>query len=306
MRYLSDDHGSATLLTMLMAIVIITLGIGFNWLVKEHIKASEVLQKKAEGVLKVRSAYDSLIYLILNGRMSPKEIVSMEGDALFQIQKVPLNGEKVSFLDDIYIQVQDCNGLLSLFNVNKEAMERLIKTVGGVVEASEIIDSYLDWVDSDEFVRLNGGEAFYYRNEGFPYIPRNYPIQFKEEFEWIKGMKKELYKRIEPYFTFLPSLGFNPNTASDEVLMAYLDINEDSLKILKNYISQKAVTSDLELFALTGRKIVHEEGIYFFPSPFLEMIITVGNPRSVYTLRIGVDTRQTIISPYSVLYWKEE
>jgi general secretion pathway protein K len=292
---------------MLMAAVIVTVGIGFNWLVKEHMKASEDLRNKAEAILKARSAYDTIVYLILNGRVSQREIVTAIGSEISELKTLPLDGQKVSLSDDLYVQAQDSNGMLSLISMNTAGMERLIKKLGSMDDASGIINSYLDWIDEDNFSRINGAEEFYYKGQGLPYTPRNYAIQYKEEVEFIKGMDRKLYAKIEPYLTMLPSNGFNPNTASDEVLMAYLDINEESLKNLKDYMSKKAVSSDIELFALTGRRMPRDfEGIYFFPSPFIEITVSVGRPRSIYTIKTGLDTRQNIRSPYSVLYWREE
>ncbi len=295
------------MLTMLMAAVIVTVGVGFNWLVKEHMKSSESLRNKAEAILKARSAYDTLLYLIINGRVLQTEIVPLASNEITELKTLPLNGQKVPLSDDLYVQAQDSNGMLSLVSLNSAAMERLIKKVGGLDNASGIINSYLDWIDTDNFVRLNGAEEFYYKGQGLPYTPRNYAIQYKDEFELIKGMDKELYGKVEPYLTMLPSTGFNPNTASDEVLMAYLDINEESLKVLREYMSKMPLRSDMELFALTGRRIASkEEGIYFFPSYFIEITVSVGKPRNMYTIRAGLDIRQNVRSPYGVLYWKEE
>jgi len=307
MKYTSGHNGSATLLTMLMAAVIITVGLGFNWLVKEHMKASEGLRNKAEAILKARSAYDTIIYLLLNGQVSQKEIVVDLNNEISQVKRLPLDGQKVSLSEDLYVQAQDSNGMLSLVNMNTAAFERLIKKVEGLDNTSGIIDSYLDWIDEDNFARINGAEESHYRGKGLPYAPRNYPIQYKEEVEWINGMDRKLYAKIEPYLTMLPSTGFNPNTASDEVLMAYLDINEESLKNLKDYMSKKTIISDVELFGLTGRVITFsQEGIYFFPSPFIEITVSAGSPRSIYTIKTGLDTRQNARSPYGVLYWREE
>ena len=294
------------MLTMLMAAVIVTVGIAFNWLVKEHMKASEGLKNKAEAILRVRSAYDTLIYLILNGRVSRREIVTAASNEISELKTLPLGGQKVLLSDDLYVQAQDSNGMLSFVSMHTAPIKRLIKKVGGLEDASGIIDSLLDWVDVDIFARLNGAEEFYYKGQGLPYTPRNYAIQYKDELQLIKGIDKGLYDKIEPYLTILPSTGFNPNTASDEVLMAYLDINEESLKNLKDYMSKKAIISDLELFALTGRIITSGEEVYFFPSPFIEITVSAGRPRSIYTIKTGLDTRQNMRSPYGVLYWREE
>ena len=307
MKSTSNHNGSATILTMLMAAVIITVGLGFNWLVKEHLKASEGLRNKAEAILKARSAYDTIIYLLLNGQVSQKEIVVDLNNEISQLKTLPLNGEKIPLSDDLYVQAQDSNGMLSLVNMNTVSLERLIKKVGDMDNTSGIINSYLDWIDGDNFARINGAEESYYRGQGLPYSSRNYPIQYKDEVEWVNGMDKKLYAKIEPYLTMLPSTGFNPNTASDEVLMTYLNLNEESLKTLKDYMSKRAVTSNIELFALTGRIITGTgEEIYFFPSPFIEITVSAGRPRSIYTIKAGLDTRQNMRSPYGVLYWREE
>lgn len=307
MRLTSGNNGSATILTTLMAAVIVTVGLGFNWLVREHLKASEGLRNKTEAILRARSAYATIIYLVLNGRVAQREIVTAISNEISELKTLPLDGKKVPLSDDLYVQAQDSNGMLSLVSMNTDAMGRLIKKIGGLDKTSGIIDSFLDWVDVDNFSRVNGAEEFYYRGQGILYAPRNYPIQYKEEAELIKGMDRELYGKIEPYLTMLPSIGFNPNTASDEVLKAYLDINEESLKVLKDYMLKKPVTSDTELFALTGRMIVTDvERTYFYPSPFIEITVSVGRPRNIYTIRAGLDIRQNTRSPYGVLYWREE
>jgi len=307
MTRISDNDGSATILTILMAAVIITVGLAFNWLVKEHLKVSEGLKNKSEAILKARSAYDTIVYLVLNGRVFPREIIPVVSNDVSGLKALPLDGQKIAFPNDLYVQVQDSNGMLSLINTNTAAMGRLLKKVGGLDDTSGITDSFLDWIDVGNFARVNGAKEFYYKGQGLPYASRNYAIQYKDEVAFIKGMNKELYGKIEPYLTMLPSTGFNPNTANDEVLMAYLNINEDSLKNLKDYMSKKAVTSDLELFALTGRRITSEiEGVYFFPSPFIEITVSAGTPRSIYTIRAGIDTRQGMRSPYTVMYWREE
>jgi general secretion pathway protein K len=270
-------------------------------------KNAEGLRNKAEAILKARSAYDTILYLVLNGRVAEREIVTAVSDEISNLKTLPLDGQKVSLSDGLFVQARDSNGMLSLVNMNMAAFERLIKKVGGLDYTSDIMNSYLDWIDDDNFARINGAEEYHYRSQGLPYAPRNYPIQYKEEMEWINGMDKKLYAKIEPYLTMLPSTGFNPNTASDELLMAYLDISEESLKNLKDYMSKKTVISDTELFALAGRSITtSREGVYFFPSTFIEITVSAGSPRSIYTIKAGLDTRQNIRSPYGVLYWREE
>jgi general secretion pathway protein K len=307
MRDIPANSGSATILMMLIASVLVTVGLGFNWLVKEHIQASQGLKSKAEAILKARSAYDTIIYLVLTGQVSQREIILSGSQELSELKTLPLDGQEVKFSEDVYVRLQDSNGMLSLAAVNSGALERLIRKATGQNSASSQIDSFLDWIDPDHFVRVNGAEEFYYKGQGLPYTPRNYALQYQEEVALIKGFGQGLYGKIQHRLTMLPSTGFNPNTASDEVLMAYLDINEDSLKTLKDYMSKKPVSTNVELFALTGRQIDYNiEGIYFYPSLYMDVNVRVGQPRSLYNIRAGLDITPKLYSPYGVLSWREE
>jgi general secretion pathway protein K len=292
---------------LLIVMVVLTVSMGFNWLVREYIKSTQAFQQKAEAMLKARSAYDLLIYLMLNGRFTPKEVVFPKIEGLPEIGSLPLNGTEVPFLEDLTVRLQDSNGVLSLTTVNPVVFKRLLTYFGAEVQdADTVIDSLLDWIDQDDLTRANGAEREWYSSQGLNYEPRNYAIQYKEELKLIRGMEAKLYQKIEPYITILPSTGFNPNTAPDPVLIAYLDINEDTLNLLKQYMDTKPITSDAELFSLTGRRIVKEEGLYFYPSSFLEIEVRAGRPRSFYTIKAGIDLKETMYTPYSIIYWKEE
>jgi len=303
-----SNRGSATILMMLIAAVIVTIGVGFNWLVREHIRASDGLKNKAEAILKARSAYDTSIYLLLNGQLTRKEIiVAGTNEMIAGVTSLPLDGREVSLSEDLHVQIQESNGMISLASLKTGPLARLIKKTANREDASIPVNSLIDWIDTDDLSMVGGAETFYYRSQGVPYVPRNFAIQYKDEVGFMKGFDHDLYSKIQPYLTILPSTGFNPNTAGDAVLMAYLDIDAESLKTLKDYMSKKAIASDMELFALTGRRIAgYDEGVYFFPSPFMEITVRAGAPKSIYTIRCGVNLTQTSYSPFSIIYWSEE
>lgn len=288
---------------MLIAAVIVTVGLGFNWLVREHIRASEGLKNKAEAMLKATSAFDTVIYLILNGQFTQKEVIIVGGTDITELKTLPLNGQAIPLTEDLQVQIQDSNGMISLVTLGTGPLERLIKRTENLDSAAGQVNCLLDWIDTSDLTRVGGAGSFYYRSQGLPYVPRHYALQYKEEVGFIKGFDNGLYSKIQPYLTLLPSSGFNPNTASDAVLMAYLDINEESLKTLKEFMSKKAI-SDWELFALTGRRLGSEDN--FSPSPYMEVTVRAGAPKGIYSIRAGLNIAQNTYSPYSVVYWSEE
>lgn len=311
MNYIRDERGSVTILIMLIAAVLITVGLGFNWLVKEHISSSDGLKNKAEAIIKARSAYDTIIFLILNGRLLPKEVALAGGEEIIGQKTLPLNGLELKLADDLTVRIQESNGVLSIRNldtINRNALERLLKRdLKDRENASAPMESLLDWIDEDKLARTNGAEESYYQGRGLPYLPRNYALQYLDELEFVRGFDEELFNKLQAQLTLLPSTGFNPNTAGDEVLMAYLDVNEESLSMLKEYLSKKPISSDNELFTLTGKRIARDEdSVYFRPSPFMDITINVGKPRNIYSIRAGLLILQKVNAPYSILSWKEE
>ena len=197
MNYITNNKGSTTILIILIAGVIMTVGLGFNWLVREHIKASTGLKNKAEAILKARSAYDTLIYLMLNGQLATNEMIFSGVQDLTKLTSIPLNGKEVSLADDLYVKVQESNGLLSLININSQAIERLIKNVAQVENTSIPINSLLDWIDFSDVARINGAGKSYYREQQLPYQTRNYALQYKEEITFVRGIGRDIYTKIE-------------------------------------------------------------------------------------------------------------
>jgi len=301
-------QGSATFLVALLVMVVLTVSIGFNWLVREYIKSALAFEEKVSAMLKARSAYDTLLYLMLNANFSQRELLVPQMEGLFNATSIPLNGTIIPFSEDITVEVQDSNGLLSISTIKVDALHRLLTLLGVEKKDADVItDSLLDWIDRDDLVRVNGAEKQWYSSQGLKYAPRNYPLQYPEEIKLVRGMTPSLYEKLEPYLTILPQTGFNPNTAKDEVLLAYLDIDQETLKVLKEYLQTKPITSDAELFSITGRRIVVEEGVYFFPSGYVEVRVRVGNyTKPYYTVRAGIYLRENLYSPYTILYWKED
>ncbi len=58
---------------------------------------------------------------------------------------------------------------------------------------SEVSDSILDWVDSDDATRPAGAESDYYQGQNPPYYAKNAPLDDISELLRIKGITKKMY-----------------------------------------------------------------------------------------------------------------
>ncbi|MEN2986551.1 MAG: hypothetical protein ABDH16_07865 [Thermodesulfovibrionaceae bacterium] len=306
---MKNNKGSATLLTLLIVAVIITIAIGFNWYVREYLRNAEALRKKTEAMLKTYSTFDILNYLILTGVVTNKEIQTQKIENLnISLKDLPLDGRSFNLLyDDVIITLQDTNGLISFSTINEDAFKRLIEQKSNK-NPEILIDCYYDWIDTDNFKRVLGAEADNYKKEGYIYSPRNYPLQFKRELLLIKGFDISLYREISPYITQLPISGFNPNTAPKEVLMAVLEIDEATAVKLKDYIENiKPIKNEDELFLVIGKTVILGEEYDFKPSGFYEITIQNREKENVlYEIKTGLRKLGNYFSPYIVTHWIEE
>ncbi|MBN2808030.1 MAG: general secretion pathway protein GspK [Deltaproteobacteria bacterium] len=86
-------------------------------------------------------------------------------------------------------------GKFKLSGLSPERWRRVIAACGVVDEEVRdgIIDSILDWVDSDSLHRLNGAESDYYEKQGLEYGCKNREIDVVNELLLIKGVTFTLY-----------------------------------------------------------------------------------------------------------------
>ena len=100
-------------------------------------------------------------------------------------------------------------------------------------EANTIVDSILDWKDTDDSHRLNGAENSYYMSLPTPYRAKNASFETLEELILVKGMTRDvLYgneKRkgiIHLITVHSGAATLNMNNAPKEVLMAIPHMTE--------------------------------------------------------------------------------
>jgi len=304
MKEIKKRKGSATFITILVTAVILTVAIGFNWYVKDYLKSAEVIRKKSEAMLKGYSTFDAVLFLILAGTLTEREIKLPKLEGIFEKESLLINGEPFKILyDDVEISIQDSNGLISLQSIDEDSLKRLIKNKG-FKNPEAFIAKFYDWIDTDELKRNFGAEKADYTLEG--YTPRNYSLQYKSELCLIKEFK-DVCKELEPYLTLLPQGGFNPNTAPDDVLKVVLNIDDKDLQKIKNYLKIKPFQKDEELYATIGKVVVLAEDFSYKPSGFFEIKVKVlESNNTIYSIYSGLVLRRNKYSPYIIPFWIEE
>ncbi|MCC5839103.1 MAG: general secretion pathway protein GspK [Opitutales bacterium] len=104
-------------------------------------------------------------------------------------------GDPTAFIDlpkadgvRIRIRVTDESGRIPLQNVQEDTLRHAFERLGfDMIQASELTDTLLDWMDEDDEARLNGFDGDDYLRLTPPRRPRNGPLRTWDELELIHG-----------------------------------------------------------------------------------------------------------------------
>ncbi len=85
-------------------------------------------------------------------------------------------------------------GKVNINTVSEATLRKIIGQMGVEEDVRDIVtDSILDWIDADDFYRVNGAENDYYRSLKEPYDCKNGPLDSIEELLLVRGVTPTLF-----------------------------------------------------------------------------------------------------------------
>ncbi len=176
---------------------------------------------------------------------------------------------------------------------------------------TELIEPLSDWIDENEDPHRSGAEANWYQRLKPPYVPRNGPLQTREELRLVKGFTSSIFEALRPLVTvYSDSPGslvapININTAPPELLLCLDEsLTDDLVKRIIDRRKSQPFTAPSELVKVAGLEQIGTR---------LQTRITTKGAvyRLLATARIGETARTTEAvlrlsggSP-EFLYWRE-
>ncbi len=208
-------------------------------------KESYMISTKGLLRYQAESAADTAFWMHLTDRRlySNRTLGQSENDALRENSDFGcwmLDGRPHQFDDGkayVYLQSAE-NGIKvsSLENDLKVGLD-LADDADLLTEIDNFIAAYKDYTDADDLLNINGFEADDYAAAGFPTLPRNAAMQFKEEIYWLPDWENVVQEGI----CIIPPLGISyefkkgskPSifAASDATICARLNIDEGSAEL---------------------------------------------------------------------------
>jgi general secretion pathway protein K len=88
----------------------------------------------------------------------------------------------------------DENGKMNINTATRQQLKNIISDSGiDITEVDTIVDSIIDWKDTNDLHLLNGAEEDYYQSLDIPYSSKDGPFDIIEELLLVKGVTPEVF-----------------------------------------------------------------------------------------------------------------
>jgi type II secretory pathway component PulK len=321
------ERGSALPLAIWIMAVLFVIAISFSLLLQGRVHRIDLLFRRFQAYTEAYSTLQYGIHMIMVGQTRAVDIRLPETQPSVEGPRFFLDGSPAPsplFPEKSKLAIQACSGLIDMRMIHPELLDGLLLYFGADVDVRRVfVDSLMDWIDQDDFVRLNGAEKDYYERLG--YRPRNAPLATIDEIALIRGMEPSLLRKIRPFLTFGKSMEINPNTAPYEVLMSFPNMTDKGAKNIMSFRKDTPLSSVQMMTSVSGVNLSAYEPWFDF-GPGISFLIKAssdlgdghhyvlycviskisGDPSLIGDIAVEVKLNPVEQwTPYIIEYWRE-
>jgi hypothetical protein len=187
------------------------------------------------------------------------------------------------------VTIQDSAGLINIYYINGSILRKYLKFYE--YEESDVLkDSLDDWLDQNDFHRLNGAEQHHYEELGLPYIPRNSNyIVLPGELKIIMG-GNSLFETLEAS-NFISTFNGGSNIATMPLKVFQMHAQIENEQEARSILELKEHDDNLAQFKEAVRLLPFSFESNFFPSNTLKITVTTQVNDTVYSSTQVIDLR---------------
>ena len=196
---------------------------------KDTLTLSNGIEQKMVARLEAHSLLEQLKFYIATSNYDNISLLNDQFSDLGVVfpSQIILDGRWYQLSKHKRFRIQDSSGVFNLLSLDPLILARYVTDDRALQSA--IADSILDWVDSDDEVRLNGAEAPFYKiQKGVNYRPSNlYCLQHPKELELINALdtlSPELLQTLQEHTHFANPSALNVMLLDAKMLASTLQI----------------------------------------------------------------------------------
>ena len=235
-RTINTEDGVALLIVLWVITLLMILVMSFSFLTRTEANSTVFFRDGVQKKFFAEAALERAIMEIYHRQTYKNQTVVLEGNEVVRIDGRAYNGSIGTgrYLFRLFNESGKIN-LNSMGAGSRVMLNNLLVNLGTTKETADIIvDSILDWIDTDDLKRLNGVESEYYQSLPNPYKAKNARLDTVEELLLIKGMSPDIFfgtkekKGLIHFVTiYSDNVRVNINAAPKEVLMSLPEMTED-------------------------------------------------------------------------------
>jgi len=239
-RLLSDQTGGVALILVIWVIVVLIAVVGeFSYSMRTEVNIARNFKEDIEAYQLALAGIEAAKAEILSVKDPSRMYVDGEGLLVLdpEAEEKPAREEELGKGIFRYI-ITDEDGRLNINAATPPQLKNIFLAAGvDNTDADAIVNSIMDWRDTDDLHMLNGAEEDYYQALPEPYSCKDGPMDSVEELLLVKGMTPDIFKGskggqdektyegVVQYFTVMNTGVININTAPQAVLEAVLGID---------------------------------------------------------------------------------
>lgn len=228
----SGQTGGVALILVVWVLVILVAIVGeFSYSMRTELNITRNFKEEEESYQLALAGIERAKIEILLAKEPSYIYLNEDGILVFgegdenPVREVKLGGGIFSYT------ITDEDGKLNINNASYPQLRYIIENSGvDITEVDPIVDSIIDWRDTNDLHMLSGAEEDYYQSLERPYSCKDGPFDIIDELLLVKSVTPEIFYGIAPYLTSWSqgkinvNRKINVNTASREVLEAIFGI----------------------------------------------------------------------------------
>ena len=187
----SGDDGIILIVVLWVMTALAVLTLSFSRESRVEVMTAQNAQSMEKAYYIARAGMESTIYRIMQRRVASTTRTAV-GDEPDPIDIGKVTG---SFGGGFWqVNVQDESGKININTVSEQQLGALVRAAGiEDPDAGILVDSILDWRDTDSTARANGAENEYYQSLDQPYSAKNNRFDAVEELILVRGMTRDYF-----------------------------------------------------------------------------------------------------------------
>ena len=282
MRHFIGDERGIALFLVLWVLALLTVIVGeFCYTMRTEVNITRNFKEETEAYYIAEAGLNRAIVEIMRNEKIPQKVNAPESDEEKVEERLRINTDipAVPFGGGQFkVRVANESGKINLNTADAHLLRMMLSRFGlEDKDRDVIVDSILDWRDTDQLHRVNGAENDYYRSLPEPYECRDGDFRSVGELLLVRGMTPKLfYGGLENMVTVYKddqtlqskeetetlAGKVNINAVTHDMLIALPGMTEDLAREIIDYRKARDFKSVSEILEIVGAEVYNSVKSY--------------------------------------------